>query len=104
MASAAGQPPLVFLGSNHWHCLDPALQGSLGSDHGPEGHRGWGPSGLLKLPLQLLPAPTNHQEVYVPFHKEVVPACPAVGWDCGLGRSIPIPTPVPVLQGTAGSC
>lgn len=76
MASAAGQPPLVFLGSNHWACLDLALQGSLGSDHGPEGHQGWGPSGLLKLPVQLLPAPTTHQQVYVPFHKEVVPTCP----------------------------
>lgn len=57
-------------------CLDPAPQSSLGSRDGFDGHRGWWPSERLKLPAQFLPAPTDHQQIHIPFHEEVVPARP----------------------------
>lgn len=48
---------------------DPAPRGSLGSHCGRNSHWGWGPPGLL-------PAPSEHQQVHIPFHEEIVPARP----------------------------
>lgn len=70
------QPPPVFLGSNHGHVPRPSSAGQPGLRSWPDSLWGWGPRGLMKLPLQLLPAPTDHQQVHIPFHKEVVPARP----------------------------
>lgn len=57
-------------------CLGPAPRSSLGSRDGSDGHRGWWPSERLKLPAQFLPAPTDHQQIHIPIHEEVVPARP----------------------------
>lgn len=70
------QPPPVFLGSNHGHVPGPSSAGQPGLRLWPNNLWGWGPRGLPKLLVWLLPAPTDHQQVHIPFHEEVVPACP----------------------------
>lgn len=57
-------------------CLDPPPQSSLGSRDGSDGHRRRWHSERLKLPAQFLPAPTDHQQIHIPFHEEVVLARP----------------------------
>lgn len=72
MSGGAGQPPLVFWGSNHRGVPGPSSAGQPGLRPWPQRPSGLGP----KVLAQLLPARPDHQQVLVPFHEEVVPACP----------------------------